>query len=168
MFQKFENTNTNKEKVSNHDPVPQVSELRSSKAGDVLLCKTMSETCTPLSGRQRLGQMRAELWGCVKYSGEGCQECTHKNARVDHREGEREGRNHLVCSSTAARVAVRSSGCFTLGTAPKIPRQKYFHDLKNVIPCRHGCGVSAAQRLKEGWLGCSFILQQNYLCLQLR
>lgn len=37
-----------------------------------------------LSGQQmlgRLGQMLVVLCACVKYSRDGCQECTHRNAR---------------------------------------------------------------------------------------
>ena len=67
--------------------------------------------------------MLAVLCRCVKYSGEGCQECTHKNARGPRREREREGgRMAEMVEPAAARLAVSGSGCFTLGTEPDVMR----------------------------------------------
>lgn len=118
MF-KFENTNTNKEKVSNHDPVPQVSELRSSKPAMCCCAKRCQRHVRHwVDGRGSGGSARCVL-SCEDVWSILGKDVKNAHTRVDHREGEREGRHHLVCSSTAARVAVRSSGCFTLGTAPK-------------------------------------------------
>lgn len=53
-----------------------------------------------------LGQMLAVLCGRVKYSGEGCQECAHLNARGDHA-----GRRMAEMSEAAQALHYGPSGC---------------------------------------------------------
>lgn len=74
-----------------YNSVPEVTLLQPSKPA-VLCCAVLNDVgdmSASLSGQQLLGglgQMLAVPCGCVKYSGEGCQECTHKNDGGGHRE----------------------------------------------------------------------------------
>lgn len=68
--------------------------------------------------------MLAVLCGRVKYSGEGCQECAHLNARGDHA-----GRKKMAEMSEAAAQAPSTTvrlarSASPLGTAPNVK----FHD----------------------------------------